>query len=316
MPQSIEEILDDLRAYVAGRGHEENFCYSKVYSLSSSIRCVDFSPWVGLRVLKNDLQALAIFKAQLGRGKLFGISITMSISDDDSDESGDEIDDDDDYIDDDSPVSFEDQIELNRQEVKRILQFPFEDYFIGEIKPAKIDLLTAWLLGYPDNQFARIMTPYRVSFKNSVVYIKNYDERKKQHVELPPDLPTDPILNDVQKELRKLPLATRLHAFDILHYTGFGKKPKLRLLSEMTLYETRKVGIDQKESANILRQSKLITSFPDGTGYVSLQYADAMSLAVSYADKMTPFYEEWDIEISDSLFEQSIADLDESDSNA
>lgn len=65
MPQSTDEVLDDLRKFVAGRGRDDNFCYSKIYSPSSYIRCIDFSPWVGRRLMMNDIFSLAVFQAQL-----------------------------------------------------------------------------------------------------------------------------------------------------------------------------------------------------------------------------------------------------------
>jgi hypothetical protein len=79
----------------------------------------------------------------------------------------------------------------------------------------------------------------------------------------------------------------------MLEYSGFGKKPKMRQVSGMTLYKTRRTGIDPNESADMLRQSKLIVSFPDGTGYISPEYVDAISFAFDYANKMSPVYYEW-----------------------
>lgn len=298
--QTTEEILDELHTYVAGRGHEKNFCYSQVYSLSSSVRCVDFSPWVGLRVLKNDILGLSVFKTQLEINMSVSTSIIFNVSDD-GDVSEDESNDALRYSDDESDFSFNFRLEQNKEEVKATLQLPLENYFGGEIKLAKIDILTALLLGYPPNQFARIMTPYRLSFRNQTTYIENYAKRKKLNLELPPDLPTDSVFSEFQKELRKLPLATRLHAFDVLKYESFGKKPKLRLLSDMTVHETREVGIDENKSANILKQSKLINNLPDGTGSASPNYFEAMSTAISYADKMKPVYSEWVSDVGDLI---------------
>lgn len=303
MTQAIDEILDDLRAYVAGRGNSTNFCYSKTYSSSSFVRCVDFSHWVGLHLIKNDAFALAVFQAQLSRDSSFSVSFTPF---DDG-----KIDEDNDLT-----ISFEREINRHQHEIKHILQFHFEDYFVGEIQLAKTDLLTAWLLNYPDNQFARIMMPYRLELKNADAYIERYNQRKKKQFTLPSGFPNDIKFNEYQREFMKLPLATRLHVFDVLEYSGFGKKPKTKSLSEMTLYDTRKIGIDENESANILRQSKLITSFPDGTGFISPEYIEVVSLAVDYARKIFPVYYEWKSEVSDVISNQlGVYYYDDTDKN-
>ena len=69
----------------------------------------------------------------------------------------------------------------------------------------------------------------------------------------------------------------------------------------MTLYDTRKVGIDEHESANILYKSKLITNFSDGTGNINPEYFDIISSVFSYAKKIAPAYREWQSEVSDKL---------------
>ena len=80
MVQSADEIIDDLRKFVAGRGRDDNFFYSKVYSPSSYIKCVDFSPWVRKRIMTNDIFALAVFAAKPGWKKnSFSISMNFKL---------------------------------------------------------------------------------------------------------------------------------------------------------------------------------------------------------------------------------------------
>jgi hypothetical protein len=216
-----------------------------------------------------------------------------------------------------SDISFESEVDQHEKEIKHILQFPFGDYFVNEIDSARIDLLTSWILRYPYNQFSRIMLPYPLEFKNADSYIKRYNQRKKKQLEPPSDLPNDVKFHELQRELGKLPLATRLHLLDVFEYSSFGKKSKQKPLSEMTLYDTRAVGIDENESANILHQSKLIASFPDGTGFISPEYADATSMAIDYAKKIAPIYDEWKREVSEvmdkQLFEAEYGDVLEDD---
>lgn len=145
--KAIDEILEDLRSYVAGRGREDNFCYSKIYSPSSGIRCVDFSRWIGIHLVENDIRALAVFKAQLSMGDSFGVSVTVNILDNEDDsEIGDEEEYDEEENNNGSNMSFDREVNRYDQEIKHILQFPFEEYFANDIRLAKLDLLIAWLL--------------------------------------------------------------------------------------------------------------------------------------------------------------------------
>jgi hypothetical protein len=311
MPQTADEVLDDLRKFVAGRGRDDNFCYSKVYSPSSDIKCIDFSPWVGRRVLMNDTFALAVFQVQLTKDHIVGtsISVTMegegeTLTYDDENES-DYHDIDDIEHEDNSDVSYDEEAKWQEEEIIKIIQFPFDEYFTGETKLAKIDLIVSWLLNYSYEHYPRIVMAYDLSLNNAQLYLEKYNELKKTQLELPPHLPDNAKFNEFRNELRKMPLATRLHLFDVLSYSGFSKsnkKPKLRLISDMTLYDTRKVGVDEHESANILRQSKLIVSSPDGTGYINPEYIEVISIAAGYTKEMVPAYREWQTDVSDKLF--------------
>lgn len=327
MPQSADEVLDDLRKFVAGRGRDDNFCYSKVYSPSSNIKCIDFSPWVGRRVMMNDTFALAVFQVQLTKDYIVGTSISLTMEDDgetliyDDQNDGDYHNTDYNEHEDNLVVPYDEEAKWQEEEIIKIIQFPFDEYFTGETKLAKIDLIVSWFLNYPYEHFPKILMAYNLSLNNAQLYLEKYNHLKKTHLELPPSLPNNEKFDEFRKELRKMPLATRLHLFDVLSYSGFSKtnkKPKLRLISDMTLYDTRKVGIDEHESANILRQSKLIVSLPDGTGYINPEYVEAVSIVADYAKGMAPAYHEWDTEVSDKLsgfddFEDEIFDEQENE---
>jgi hypothetical protein len=303
MSQSVDEVLDDLRKFVRGRGRDDNFCYSKVYSPSSYVRCVDFSPWVGRRLMMNDMFALGVFKAQLSKDSSFGVSLEMSVSDD-----GEvEIDESDDFI-----ISFDDEVKNGEEEIVKIVKFPFDEYFTGEFKLAKLDIIIAWILGFSREQFARILTAYDLSLTNAQMYLESYNKEKNTQLKPPESLPKNVKVEQFRKEFRKLPLSSRLHLFDVLSYSGFKtKKPKLRLISDMTLYDTRKLGIDEHESAHILTQNKLIVSFPDGTGYIDPEYVDVVSMASEYAKGMAPIHRQWESDVSDKLSGLDDLDLDD-----
>lgn len=306
MPQNADEILDDLRKFVGGRGREDNFCYSKVYSPSSFIRCVDFSPWVGKRLLSNDIYALAVFKAQLSKDSSFGVSISISLTDDGEVEM-DDTDDDEDFV-----VSFDDEVKRHEEEILKIIQFPFDEYFSGEFSLARLDIIIAWLLGFSREEFSKILMAYDLLLNNAQSYLDRYNKEKKTQLVLPPSVSKSTKFDEFRKEFRKLPLSSRLHLFDVLTYSGFKtKKPKMRLISDMTLYDTRKMGIDQYESANILSKNKLIVSLPDGTGYINPEYVDVVSIASEYAKGMTPAFYEWDSDVSEKL--SGFDDIDDFD---
>ena len=303
MQQSADEILDDLRKFVAGRGRDDNFCYSKVYSPSSYIRCVDFSPWVGKRLITNDLYALAVFEAQLSKDSSFGVSISVSLTDDDELET----DESDDFV-----ISFEDEVKSHEDEISKIIQFPFDEYFTGEFSLAKLDIMIAWLLQFSREEFSKIIMAYDISVNNAQSYLDRYNKEKKTQLILPPSIPKSTKFDEFRKEFRKLPLSSRLHLFDVLTYSGYKtQKPKIRLISDMTLYDTRKVGIDEFESASILSKNKLITSLPDGTGYLNPEYIDTVATVYEYAKAMAPIFRGLESDISDKL--SDFDDIDEQD---
>jgi hypothetical protein len=305
MQQISDEILRELQNLVAGRGRDDNFCYSKIYSPSSVIRCIDFSLWVRDKILAKDTLALAVFQTKLDEGNPGKISIGGNIPFEKIKKVGNYELTNDDF----ANPKFIFEVISNKEEIENVIRFPFENYFTGEIKSAKLDLLISWLLKYDISPLARILIAYNLTLNNANSYMESYNKIKKTQLDLPTDLPDTVKLKEFQREFRKLPLATRLHLFNILEYSRFGKKHKLRLLSKMTLYETREVGIDENESANILRQSKLITNYSDGTGIINPEYVDVVSEALGYAEKMAPAYRQWTMEVSSKLLDSRIQDL-------
>jgi len=298
MTQTIDEILDDLHTFVAGRGSNDNFLYTKDYQRGkSSAKGIDFSPWIGLHLMKNDTRALAVFQAQLSRDGYFGVSVSVNPSKDGkSAELGD-------ITTDASNISFEIDVNRFELEINHLLQFSFESYFINDIRQAKIDLIIGWLLRYGDDQLSRVMTPYYLEFKNADAYIAKFSQHRKTRMELPVSLPNDKSFSLFQQELKKLPFASRLHFFDFLEFSKHGKKSELKHLNGM-IPNARRAGVDENESANILRQSKLIKSFPDGTGFVSPEYLDSATIALDYAKKIAPVYYEWKSEVTGLISDQ------------
>lgn len=283
MAQSIDEVLDDLRSFMAGRDS------------------VDFSPWVGLRLIKNDTFALGVFKAKREQDmEASSNKVSMRLDILDALEKDEDVGDEDYDEEDNAPfVSLEREVMHQEQEVQHLLSFPFEEYFSNDIRSAKTDLLIALLVGYYGEDFAKAMMPYRLNIKNAKTYLDEYNKSRNKRFELPADLPNDARFDEFQSELRKLPLATRLHLFAVFEYSRLGKKSKR--LSDMA-FSARAAGIDEELSAKILQQSKLITSFPDGTGFVSPEYVDAVAVAFDYARKIAPVYKDWSLKV-DNLIE-------------
>jgi hypothetical protein len=233
------------------------------------------------------------------------VSLEISVSDDGNVEMEER---------DDIVIPFSKEIKRNKEDIVKIVQFPFDKYFMGEFKTAKLDIVISWILGFSREQFARILTAYDLSLNNAQMYLDRHNKEKNTKLELPSSLPKTAKVEEFRKEFRKLPLSSRLHLFDILSYSGFKtKKPKLRLISDMTLYDTRKLGIDEHESANILSNNKLVVSLQDGTGYIDPAYIDVISMATEYAKGMDPVYRQWESDIFDKLSGPDVIIFDDTD---
>lgn len=74
----------------------------------------------------------------------------------------------------------------------------------------------------------------------------------------------------------------------------------------MTLYDTRFVGIDECESANILQQSKLINISSDGTSSINPDYVDAVSVALNYTEKIGAAYKMWHLDVAGIIMDKDI----------
>ena len=297
MAQSIEEIITDLRSYVRGRGRDDNFLFDKVYSSSSGIFSVDFSPWIGKCLLNQDTLSLAVFRTLYEEDIPFSVEVSLKVSNDGDIEISDE------KLEKAKKRNKSFKRKVNRCEKynQYILDFPFDTYFSSAPGYAKIDLLTAWLLGYNEKKLPKIMMAYSLELSNAGIYLKNYNDRKKKQFQPPTPLANGLKFQEFQRELRRLPLATRLHLFDVYEYSTYGGKQMQKHLSEKTLYDTRAAGIDVNESAELLHQSKLITSFPDGGGTVSSEYIESVSIALDHAKKLEPVYYEWKSEIAELI---------------
>lgn len=302
MAQSFDEIVADLRSYVGGRGRKDNFMFDKVYSPSSGIYSVDFSKWIGKCLVTQDVLSLAVFHALGSEETSFSIATNLQVSDDGEIEISDPEDVEGKKKD---SLSFKREVNRHKKEIQYILDFPFERYFVNEIGSAKIELLIAWLLGYKEKPFSRVMMAHRLEFKNASTFMKRYNDRKKKQFELPSPLPTNIKFQEFQKEFGKLPFATRLHLFDVLEYSGYGGRQASKPLSEKTVYDTRASGIDVNESAEILRQSRLITSFSDGGGVIASEYIEPISIALDYAKKLEPVYYEWKNEVAELISDKT-----------
>ncbi len=178
MARSIEKIVADLRFYVAGRGRDDNFMFSKAYSPSSRIFSVDFSRWIGKCLITQDTLSLAVFRALYSEATSFSIGVSLQISEDGE-------------IDISDPkyqklkkrfTSFKRVVNRYKKHNQYILDFPFEKFFVNEIGSAKIDLLTAWFLGYNEKNFPKIMMAHRLVFRNASTFLKNIMIEKRHNL--------------------------------------------------------------------------------------------------------------------------------------
>ena len=305
-----QKIIDELESYVAGRGRDDNFMYSKTYSPKSFILCVDFSPWLRQYVILKDIHALGVFKSLTS--KFFSFSVKAKIDKSSQQEASKEI------FANDSDLPFDQKMEIFTRKTKIILKFPFDQYFQSNTgyAEADVDFKVALFLGYPESQMSKIMIPYDQKIKRDKHYAKIYMERYPNKTKskdllftinnLQNLLPKERDFHFFQDELKKLPLATRLHVFDIHKYSTFGKKPKLRLISDMTLYDTRSVGIDRYESAMILQRSKLITYYQDGTGSINSKFWNYVEIANEYSEKISPIYYGLQRDINHYIYDEDI----------
>ena len=303
-----KKTIEELERYVAGRGIDGNFMHRKTNSPKSFLLCTDFSPWLRHNVISKDIHALAVYKSLLS--KFLSFSIQAKTDETNQQEAKTET------FANDTDLPFEKKMDIFTRQAIIILGLSFEQYFQSNSgnTEAEIDFKVALFDAYSPSQMAKIMMPYVLTIKRDKHYATKYLERHPNKAEskdllsilknLPDLLPNEKGFLFFRAELKKLPLATRLHVFDINKYSTFGKKPKLRLISDMTLYDTRRVGIDAHESARILQQSKLITHYPDGTGSINPEFRNYVKVADEYSDKISPIYYGLQMDISDYIFNQ------------
>ena len=140
-------------------------------------------------------------------------------------------------------------------------------------------------------KIVEILLPYKVSLKEAKDYLEKSGAKANMPLGLPPDLQNDADFIDFQEELKKLPIATRLHLFDIFEYSKFCRKEKP--IKERTFLRTRSSGIDEEESARILLRSNFICSDTEGVAGICHKYNKVLEMVTKYVEAISPAYDEW-----------------------
>jgi hypothetical protein len=256
---------NELHKLVNGRGHKDFFCLDSKYSPGSRVPAIDFSPWIKAKIEAHDISALKTLMWEIVRGNP-GLSIG-------TDNSGafkeewfsviDEIINLDllQYVSSNSPVAI---LDLKTLMFFTSIQDGLSGFFLSSQLPISI---------------AKIMLPWNVNLLNAeplILRANKFIRKLRKDTPYWKDVPlfksSDFVSNTVSSEsanvaflnaLGLLPISSRLHFFDICSWTDFGSKPATRPIEEMTTYETRLLGIDSKESSQLLLDANLVKRYKD-----------------------------------------------------
>ncbi len=285
---------DELQALVNGRGHKDFFCLDDLYSPGSRMPAIDFSPWIIEKINKRDREALRVLLWELVSGNP-GVAISTGGKEEES--------------------NFFKREWLS--EIDKILDADLSNYIVAsdevlnEIRAFMLfacihNGLTGFIMTteFP-SMLSLILIPWKIEFKNfeilvdransfirkmrkDVFYWKEFPLYRSDKFPKPKAEDFNPLLN---QELGGLPLSTRLHFFDICAYTQFGVKPVGKTIDYMTFYSTRQMGIDEKESAQILLKSGLVHEIRDPSLLLSMRTKDQLGSMLTNAG--IPFKKTW-----------------------
>jgi hypothetical protein len=264
MAEPTSTAIIELRTMVDGRGHKEFFCLDDTYSPGSRIPAIDFSFWVKAKIRNGDTIALQTLLWELVKANP-GLSIG----------TGTDI--------------FKEEWLAN---VDKIVNCDLSQYIIATNPEAFLELKTSMFFvslhssldGFVisstlPSSIARIMFPWYIRITNPepLVHKANkFIRRMRKEAPFWKDVPLfkleDIFLLDRTEDestfqflqvLSSLPFSSRLHFFDICSWTDYGAKALSRPIEDMTTYETRQFGIDEKESSQLLINAKLVKSYKD-----------------------------------------------------
>ena len=250
----------DIQGFAGGQGHPDFPCLSRTHSPSSCVPCVDFSPWLKLRVQANDVDAVGEY---LWRVREANPGVGESV------------------------LQFRQHY---RALAGMLLAAPLNRHLAGSAE-AMLELRTALVMlavhegfsgfimtGEAPEFVAAAMAPYSltllhpyslVNHRNSFVahmagemsYWAGWPSLGVEAL-APISPPADADLFEVLRCLRTLPLGARAHAADALrHFSAETRVP--RTLASLSRYETRKRGLDVTDSSRRILDTGLVVPATD-----------------------------------------------------
>ncbi len=255
----------DPTIFAAGRGHPEFPCLSRLYSPGGRVPCIDFSEWLGDRVIAGDADAIVDFKWRVVEANP-GVGVGT------------------------------DTFRRHWQEsAKSVLRYPLERHLRSHAPEAFVELRVALLTVLIHESFggfimasdapryvATIMLPHELEvldieslIKRANVFIRMMRKDTpfwedfplfKADALLPWNIPRVATVLEFCQTLRKLPHGSRCHFMDAVSRADTRAASGAQALEQATSYATRKRGLDAEESANRIVNSGLSVRSNDPKG--------------------------------------------------
>jgi hypothetical protein len=250
----------DVQRFGGGQGHPDFPCLSRTHSPSSCVPCVDFSPWLLLRIQAQDVDAVGDY---LWRVREANPGVGESV------------------------LQFRQHY---RALAGMLLAAPLHRHLSGS-DAAMLELRTALVMlavhegfsgfimtGEAPEFVAAAMAPYSLTLlhphalvdrRNSFVahmaremsYWAGWPHLGIESL-APITPPDDPELHEILRCLHRLPLGARAHGADALrHFSAETRVP--RTLASLSRYETRKRGLDVADSSRRILDTGLVIPATD-----------------------------------------------------
>jgi hypothetical protein len=250
----------DLLGFVAGRGHREFPCLSRAHNPSSSVPCLDFSPWLRERVRREDIDGLAEYLWRVRRA---------------------------------SPdVDSPDRVHRRYVDLARaVMAAPIDRHLALGSEDAYIDLRTALIMVAAHEGFSgfimageaayfmsAVMAPYGFSLTDGPELLC---QRNAFVAEVSRDMdywalwtplaydalrspvpPRDTRFQLLLRALGRLPLGSRAHAVDALRHLSANPGAP-RSLASLCRHETIRHGVEVAESSRLILESGLVAPATD-----------------------------------------------------
>ncbi len=250
----------DIQRFAGEQGHPDFPCLSRTHSPSSCVPCVDFSPWLLVRIKANDIDAVGDYLWRVREANP-GVG--------------------------DSELQFRQHY---RALAGMLLAAPLGRHLAGN-EAATLELRTALVMlavhegfsgfimtGEAPEFVAAAMAPYSLALlhpqalldrRNSFVahmaremsYWAGWPRLDLEAL-APITPPDDADLHGVLRCLHRLPLGARAHAADaVRHFSAETRVP--RTLASLSRYETRKRGLDVADSSRRILETGLVVPATD-----------------------------------------------------